>query len=125
MPAFILLMCRSVEMESGMKPCFIAGTAMPPGETAAAMSDIEDDAALAPLDHARIQFARIVELVRAGRNSSACRYRRAAVSWSADRQGTLRMIVPEIDHHRDFRQGAGFHGVLHRRPLGAGDSVRF
>ena len=27
MPAFMLLMCRSVEIESGMKPAFISGTA--------------------------------------------------------------------------------------------------
>ena len=29
MPAFMLPMCRSVEIESGRKPAFIAGTATP------------------------------------------------------------------------------------------------
>ena len=46
------------------------------GETAAAVSHVEDDAALAPLDHSRIEFAGFVDLVtQAGITVFACRYR--------------------------------------------------
>ena len=52
MPAFMLPMCRSVEIESGRKPSLIAGTAMRHSEAAAAVADVEDHAALAAFEHA-------------------------------------------------------------------------
>ena len=63
MPEFMLPVCRSVEMESGMKSLLHRGHRDAPRETAAAVAHIEDDAALAPFDHPRIHFAVIVEFV--------------------------------------------------------------
>ena len=58
MPAFMLPMCRSVEIESGRKPAFTAGTATRQSEAAAAVADVEDHAALAALEQARVRLAR-------------------------------------------------------------------
>src|ERR1039457_3927469 len=51
MPAFMLPMCRSVEMESGTKPDLNQRNRDAPQEAAAAMAQVEDDTALTPLDH--------------------------------------------------------------------------
>ena len=57
MPAFMLSMCRSVEMESGMKALLHGGNRLPPGKASAAVAHIEDDAALPRLEEIRQQLA--------------------------------------------------------------------
>ena len=95
-----------------------------PGETAAAVAHVEDDAALAPLDHSRIDFAGFVELV--AQAGIAVRVDVAGAQLLGQQFGerALRTVGAEIHHHRNFGDGAGLHGVLHRRPFGSGDSAR-
>ena len=52
MPAFMLPMCRSVEIESGRKPSFMAGTAMRQRKLPPPWPDVEDHAALAAFEQA-------------------------------------------------------------------------
>ena len=47
----------------GEKALFERGHGDAPGETAAAMAHVEDDAALAPFDHSRIELAGFVEFM--------------------------------------------------------------
>ena len=53
MPAFMLPMCRSVEIESGRKPCLDGWDRDPPEKAAAAVADVEDHAALAAFEQGR------------------------------------------------------------------------
>ena len=61
MPAFMLSMCRSVEMESGVKPCFIGGNRLAKRKASAAMADIENDAALACFEQIGQQLAVLIQ----------------------------------------------------------------
>ena len=79
-PAFMLLMCRSVEIESGRKPCLHHRDRHAPRETASAVADVEDHAALAARDHPGVHLAVVGQLVAQARSNSACRCRPAAVS---------------------------------------------
>ena len=117
MPEFMLPVCRSVEMESGMKSLLHGGHRDAPGEAAAAVSHVEDDAALAAFDHSRIDFAVVVEFV--AQAGIAVRVDVAGTQFLGQQVGqrALRMIVPEIHHHGNLGQVSGLHGVLHRSPF--------
>ena len=121
MPAFMLPMCRSVEIESGRKPSLTAGTAIAPGEAAAAVADVEDHAALAPLQQRRVHVARRRPARRAGRSRRGCRCRRAAASSSPARPaGRSGWFAPKSTITGMFAERAGLDRALDRRPLGPG-----
>ena len=107
-------------MESGRKPCLSAGHRHAPGEAAAAVAHVEDDAALAPLEHSRIDVAGFVELVAQAGIAVRVDVARAQLLGQQLGDGALRPVGSEIDHHGNVGDRARFHGVLHRGPLGSG-----
>ena len=120
MPAFMLPMCRSVEIESGTKPVLIDRHGDAPEETAAAVADVEDDAALARLDESGIRLAGY-QLVAQARVHVRVDVARPQLLRDEVRERPLvGVVVAEIDHHRNVRRRCRFDRALDRGPFRSG-----
>ncbi len=62
-PAFMLPVWRSVEMESGKNPCRMAGTAIRHAKLPPPCPTSENDASLARFEHGRINMTRFIQFI--------------------------------------------------------------
>ena len=120
MPAFMLLMCRSVEIESGRSPPSRSARRRARRSCRRRGRRRRCTPRLRPSSMPGFRLA-VDPARRAGPSTCACRCRRGAASSSAGRPAAaFGMVGAEIDHHRDVGGGAGLDGALDRCPLRAG-----
>ena len=107
-------------MESGMKPCFTAGTAWRQRKLPPPWPDVEDDAALARLQQIGQQLALVVEHGHPAQVDVGIDVAGAQVLQHQILERPLGAEAAEIDHHRYVRDFARFHGAVHAGPIRGG-----
>ncbi len=122
MPPFMLLVCRSVEIESGTKPALIIGIAATHLKLPPPWPDVELHAALAALDHRRARSLRdfVVFAAHAAVHVREDVARPEILGDELHDRPAHLLVAAEIHHDGDVGHLADFLGAFVGRPLRSG-----